>query len=342
MQIASIGIDLGKTTFHLVALDPHGSIVIRRKFSRKALLAYTAKLASSLIGMETCGGAHYLARVIREQGHEVRLIPGQFVKSYRKSNKNDYLDGEAIAEAVTRGNVRFVPIKTDDQLDLQSVHRVRERLVRNRTEVINQMRGLLLERGISFRRGPENLRHELPLLLEDAEQQLTPRFRALLAHLWQQWQYLDNQVEGMDRDIKAVAESDAACRRLRKIPGVGPLVATAVVASVGNGAAFQRGRDFAAWLGLVPGQYSTGGKAKLLGISKRGNSYLRRMFAHGARAVLRVKRDTGGFGQWVQRLAARAPRNKVIVAIANKLARIAWAVLSSGNDYQHPPLAAAA
>jgi transposase len=342
MQIASIGIDLGKTTFHLVALDPHGSIVIRRKFSRKALLAYTAKLTSSLIGMETCGGAHYLARVIREQGHEVRLIPGQFVKSYRKSNKNDYLDGEAIAEAVTRSNVRFVAIKTDDQLDLQSLHRVRERLVHNRTEVINQMRGLLLERGISFRRGPENLRQELPSLLEDAEQQLTPSFRALLTHLWQQWQYLDGQVEGMDRNIKAVAESDAACRRLRKIPGVGPLVATAVVAAVGNGAAFRRGRDFAAWLGLVPGQYSTGGKAKLLGISKRGNSYLRTMFVHGARAVLRVKRDTGGFGQWVQRLAARAPRNKVIVAIANKLARIAWVVLSSGNEYQHPPLAAVA
>jgi transposase len=340
MHIASIGIDIGKSTFHLVALDPHGGIVIRKKFSRKALLAFTAKLARSLIGTETCGGAHCLARVIREQGHEVRLIPGQFVKSYRKSNKNDYLDGEAIAEAVTRSNVRFVPIKTDDQLDLQSVHRVRERLVHNRTEVINQMRGLLLERGISFRRGPENLRQELPLLLEDAEPQLTPSFRALLAHLWQQWQYLDSQVAGMDRNIKAVAESDAACRRLRKIPGVGPLVATAVVASAGNGAAFRRGRDFAAWLGLVPGQYSTGGKAKLLGISKRGNSYLRRMFVHGARAVLRVKRDTGGFGQWVRRLAARAPRNKVIVAIANKLARIAWVVLASGNEYQHPPLAA--
>ena len=213
MHIASIGIDIGKTTFHLVALDPHGSIVIRRKFSRRALLAYTAKLATSLIGMETCGGAHYLARVIREQGHEVRLIPGQFVKSYRKSNKNDYLDGEAIAEAVTRNNVRFVPIKTDDQLDLQSLHRVRERLVHNRTEVINQMRGLLLERGLSFQRGPENLRQQLPGLLEDAEQHLTPKFRALLAHLWQQWQCLDTQVEGMDCDIKAVADSDAACRR---------------------------------------------------------------------------------------------------------------------------------
>ncbi|HVO59938.1 MAG TPA: IS110 family transposase [Terriglobales bacterium] len=250
MQIASIGIDLCKTTFHLVTLDPHGSIVIRRKFSHQGLLAYTAKLARSLIGMETCGGAHYLARVIRQQGHEVRLIPGQFVKSHRKSHKNDYLDGEANAEVVTRSNVRFVLIKTDDQLDLQSLHRVRERLVHNRKELINQMRGLLLEHGLGFPRGPENLRQQLPWLLEDAEQHLTPKFRALLAHLWQQWQYLDSQVEGMDCDIKAVADSDAACRRLRKIPGVGPLVATAVVASVGNGAAFRRGHDFAARLGL--------------------------------------------------------------------------------------------
>ena len=184
MNIASIGIDIGKTTFHLVALDEHGSTVIRRKFSRKALLAYTAKLATSLIGMEACGGAHCLASVIRDQGHEVRLTPGQFVKPFRKSNKNDYLDAEAIAEAVTRKNLRFVPIKTEDQLDVQGLHRVRERLVHNRTEVINQIRGFLLERGITFNRGPMNLRKGMPSLLEDAEQNLTPNLRRLLDHLW--------------------------------------------------------------------------------------------------------------------------------------------------------------
>ena len=343
MKIASIGIDIGKTTFHLIALDEHGGIVIRRKFSRKALLAYTAKLSTSLIGMEACGGAHCLARLLGDQGHEVRLIPGQFVKPYRKSNKNDYLDAEAIAEAVTRKNLRFVSIKTEDQLDLQGLHRVRERLVHNRTEVINQIRGFLLERGVTFNRGPQSLRKEMASLLEDAEQNLTPQLRSLLAHLWQEWQYLDSQIDQIGDAMEAVAESDAACRRLRKIPGVGPLVSTATVAAIGNGAAFKRGRDFAAWLGLVPKQHSTGGKAKLLGITKRGNRYLRKLFVHGARAVLlRVKYDTGGFGQWVHRLAARAPRNKVIVAIANKLARIAWVVLSSGNEYQHAPLAAAA
>ena len=338
MHIASIGIDIGKTTFHLVALDEQGAIVVRKKFSRQQLLAYTANLSTSLIGIEACGGAHCLARVMGGQGHQVRLLPGQFVKPFRKSNKNDYLDAEAIAEAVTRQNMRFVPIKTEDQLDLQGLHRVRERLVHNRTEVINQIRGFLLERGISFKRGPKSLWKEMPSLLEDAEQNLTPRLRQLLDHLWHEWQRLDEQIDHIADTIDTVADSDAACRRLRKIPGVGPLVATATVAAVGNGAAFKRGRDFAAWLGLVPKQHSTGGKAKLLGITKRGNPYVRKLFVHGARAVLlRVKYDTGGFGQWVHRLAARAPRNKVIVAIANKLARIAWVVLSSGNEYQHPP-----
>jgi transposase len=343
MSTASIGIDIGKTTFRLVGLDEHGSIVIRRKFSRKALLIYCAKLASSLIGMEACGGAHCLARLLRDQGHQVRLIPGQFVKRYRESNKNDYVDAEAIAEAVTRKNLRFVPIKTEDQLDVQGLHRVRERLVHNRTEVINQIRGFLLERGVTFNRGPQSLRKEMPDLLEDAEQNLTPSLRALLSHLWQEWQNLNSQIERIGAAIEAVADSDAACQRLRRIPGVGPLVSTATVAAIGNGAAFKRGRDFSAWLGLVPKQHSTGGKAKLLGITKRGNTYLRKMFVHGARAVLlRVKYDTGGFGQWVHRLAARAPRNKVIVAIANKLARIAWVVLSSGNEYQHQPVPAVA
>jgi transposase len=343
MQIASVGIDIGKTTFHLVALDEHGSMVLRKKCSRKQVLACTANLPASLIGMEACGGAHCLARVMSGQGHQVRLIPGQFVKPFRKSNKNDYLDAEAIAEAVTRHNMRFVPIKTEDQLDLQGLHRVRQRLVHNRTEVINQIRGFLLERGITFPRGPMNLRKEMPSLLEDAEQSLTPRLRRLLDNLWQEWKCLDQQLDGLGEDIDAVAESDAACRRLRKIPGVGPLVATAMVAAVGNGSAFKRGRDFAAWLGLVPRQHSTGGKAKLLGITKRGNPYVRTMFVHGARAVLlRVKYDTGGFGQWVHRLAARAPRNKVIVAIANKLARIAWVVLSSGDEYRHQPVVAVA
>ncbi len=340
MHIASIGIDLGKTTFHLVALDEHGNTVLKRKLSRKQLVTFTANLEPALIGIEACSGAHFLGARLRDQGHEVRLIPAQFVKPFLKSNKNDYLDAEAIAEAVARKNMRFVPIKTDDQLDLQALHRVRDRLVHRRTAVINQIRGFLLERGITFARGPANLRHQMGAMLEDAEQNLSPRMRSLLSRLWQEWKQLESDVENTSQEIDRIASQDPACRRLRQIPGVGPLVSTAMVAAVGNGAAFRKGREFAAWLGLVPRQHSTGGKTTLLGISKRGSTYLRRMFIHGARAVLlRVKYDTGRFGQWVQELAARAPRNKVIVAIANKLARIAWAVLARGEEYR--PIAVA-
>ena len=216
---------------------------------------------------------------------------------------------------------------------------MRDRLVHRRTALINQIRGFLLERGITFPKGPANLRNPMPTILEDAEQNITPRMRRLLADLWQEWKQLEADVSHISEEIERISEQDQACQRLRQIPGVGPLVSTAMVAAVGNGATFRNGRDFAAWLGLVPRQYSTGGKARLFGISKRGNTYLRRMFIHGARAVLlRVKYDTGGLGQWVHQLEARTARNKVIVAIANKLARIAWAVLSSGKVYQHQPL----
>ncbi len=343
MDITSIGIDLGKTTFHLVALNHQGKVVIRKKFSRQQLLAYTANLPASLIGMEACSGAHFLGAALRDQGHEVRLIPAQFVKPFLKSNKNDFLDAEAIAEAVCRQNMRFVPIKTDDQLDLQALHRVRDRLVQRRTAVINQIRGFLLERGIVFAQGPANLRRHMASLLEDAAQNLTPRLRFLLAHLGEEWNGLIAEIQRIGEEIDAIATEDAACQRLLGIPGVGPLISTATVAAIGNGAAFRRGREFAAWLGLVPRQHSTGGKSWLGSISKRGNAYLRRMFIHGARAVLlRVKYDTGGFGQWVRQLELRAPRNKVIVAIANKLARIAWAVLAHGLDYRNPPACALA
>ena len=342
MQITSIGIDLGKTTFHLIALDQRGKIVSKQKFSRKQLLAYSANLPNSLIGMEACAGAHFLGAALRDQGHDVRLIPAQFVKPFLKSNKNDFLDAEAIAEAVARQNMRFVPIKTDDQLDLQALHRVRDRLVHRRTAVINQIRGFLLERGITFAKGPAKLRQQMPAILENADENLTPRLRSLLDHLWQEWKGLNSDIERVSDEIDAIAGQDAACRRLRQIPGVGPLVATATVAAIGNGAAFRKGREFAAWLGLIPRQHSTGGKAKLLGISKRGNVYLRRLFIHGARAMLlRVKYDTGRLGQWAHQLELRAPRNKVIVAVANKLARIAWAVLSTGNEYRNTAVTAA-
>ena len=341
--IASIGIDLGKTVFHLVALDCHAGVIVRKKFSRSQLLAYTANLPWSLIGMEACTGAHFLAAKLRAQGHEVKLIPAQFVKPYRKTNKNDFVDAEAIAEAVTRRNMRFVPIKTDDQLDLQALHRVRDRLVRRRTALINQIRGFLLERGLVFAPRPANLRRQMPRVLEDADANLTPRLRRLVNDLWQEWKQVQVDIAALDDEMERICSSDQSCQRLREIPGVGPVVATAIVAAIGNGAAFGNGREFAAWLGLVPRQYSTGGRTQLFSISKRGNAYLRRMFIHGARAVLwRVKYDLGALREWTTQLQSRAAKNVVAVALANKLARIAWAVLSSGEHYRLRPAAAAA
>jgi transposase len=277
MHIASIGIDLGKTTFYLVALGERSKVLVRKKFSRTQLLAHTANLPPSLIGLEACSGAHFLGTALREQGHEVRLIPAQFVKPYRKSNKNDFLDAEAIAEAVTKQNMRFVTIKTEEQLDVQAMYRVRDRLVKRRTALINEIRGFLLERGITLPAQPIHLRKNLPAVVEDCEQNLRPRLRWLLDRLWQEWKPTEIEIDTVTDEIERIGAEDERCRRLRQIPGFGPLVSTAMVAAIGNGAAFRRGRDFAAWVGVVPRQYSTGGKQKLFGMSKRGNIYLRRM-----------------------------------------------------------------
>jgi transposase len=335
MQIHSVGIDLGKTTFHLVALGAAGKVLVRKKFTQRQLLTYTANMQTSLIGLEACSGAHFLGRVLRKQGHDVRLIAAQFVKPFVKSNKNDFVDAEAIAEAVERKNMRFVPIKTDDQLDLQAIHRVRDRLISRRTAVINQLRAFLLERGLVFARTPAKLRAAMSDILENAEADLTPQMRNLIDLLWGEWKTVEQQIEVLRLELERISAADAGCTRLRQIPGIGPIVATAIVAAIGNGAAFHKGREFSAWLGLVPRQYSTGGKAKLLGISKRGNVYLRKILIHGARAaVLRIKRDRSSIGAWMDALDARAPKNVVVVATANKLARIAWAVLSSGEDYR--------
>ena len=326
MQIHSVGIDLGKTTFHLVALGAAGKVLVKKKFTQRQLLTFTANLQTSLIGLEACAGAHFLGRALQKQGHDVRLIPAQFVKPFVKSNKNDFVDAEAIAEAVERNNMRFVPIKTDDQLDLQAIHRVRDRLISRRTAVINQLRAFLLERGLVFAQTPAKL-----------------QMRNLIDILWGEWKTVEQQIKELTEQLERISDADAGCTRIRQIPGIGPIVATAIVAAIGNGAAFRKGRDFAAWLGVVPRQYSTGGKAKLLGISKRGNIYLRKVLIHGARAaVLRIKRDRAAIGAWLDRLDARAPKNVVVVAMANKLARIAWAVLSSGQDYRPSPIISAA
>ncbi len=267
MEVRTLGIDLGKSTFHVIGLNDRGKVVVRKCFSRRQLLLFTANLRCCLIGMEACCGAHRLGASLTEQGHHVRLIPAQFVKPFVKGNKNDYLDAEAIAEAVQRPRMRFVPLKTDDQLDLQALHRVRDRLISRRTSVINQLRAFLLERGITYRKGRAYLKRQMAAILEDAETNLTPRMRYLLDRLWQEWKSVELEIEELSEQIEAIAQQDAACQRLLTVPGVGPLVSTAMIAAVGNGSAFRKGREFAAWLGLVPKQHSTGGKSRLLGIS---------------------------------------------------------------------------
>jgi transposase len=335
MDIRTLGLDLGKTSFHAVGVDGRGHIVLQRRFSRPALLRFLVKLPPCLIGMEACCGAHYLGRTLGGYGHEVRLMPPQYARPFVKSHKNDYRDAEAIAEAVQRPTMRFVPIKSVDQLDLQALHRVRDRLVSRRTGVISQLRAFLLERGLAPRTGRRPLARLLPAILEDDGNGLSTRVRELLQRLHQEWHDLEASIKRADREIAAIATADAACQRLLQVPGIGPLCATAMVASIGHGHAFRKGRDFAAWLGLVPRQHSSGGKPTLLGISKAGNSYLRRLLVHGARSVcLHLHRQRHALGRWIEALERRAHRNVVAVALANKLARIAWAVLARGESYQ--------
>src|SRR5467141_1427712 len=340
MKLHVLGIDLGKTVFHLVGLDSTGRVVIRKRCSRTQLLAFTANLQVDLIGMESCSGSHFLGRALREQRHEVRLIPAQYVKPYVQTNKSDFLDAEAIAEAVQRPRMRFVPIKTEEQLDMQSLHRVRERWVMRRTAVINQIRSLLLERGITLQKGLRYVDAALPLILEDADAKLSGAARMLLAQLKLDLDQLAVRIEEADAVIGKTAHENEACRRLVAIPGIGPVTATALIATIGNGGAFHKGREFAAWLGIVPREHSTGGQQKLLGISKRGNSYLRRLFVQGARPVMQQRtKQSFGLSAWLAQLTARTHRNVAAVALANKLARIAWAVLAKNEQYRPQVLA---
>lgn len=340
MKLHVVGIDLGKTVFHLVGMDSTGKVVVRKRCSRRQLLAFTANMEVQLIGMESCSGSHFLGRALREQGHEVRLIPAQYVKPYVQTNKSDYIDAEAIAEAVQRPRMRFVPIKSEEQLDLQALHRVRERWVMRRTAVVNQVRSLLLERGFTLPKGRSYVDEALPRILEDAELPLSDSFRLLLAQLKLELEQLSARIDQLDLVILKRVKEDDACQRLTAIPGVGPVTATALIAAVGNGSAFQRGRDLAAWIGMVPGEHSSGGKQTLLGISKRGNSYLRRLFVQGARSVLQQRhRQAPGLSSWLAQLLARKHQNVVVVALANKVVRMAWAVLYKKESYRAPVLA---
>jgi transposase len=335
MELQTLGIDLGKTSFHLVGLDLRGSVVVRKRMSRSQLLHFTSNLRVELIGMEACGGAHFLGLALQQQGHKVRLMPAQYVKPFVKTNKNDYIDAEAIAEAVARPTMRFVPIKTDEQLDMQSLHRVRERWVMRRTSIVNQIRSLLLERGITLRKGRRYVDAALPGILEDADSKLSGALRVLLAQLKLELDQMAMRIDEADAVLNRTAHENEACQRLVAITGVGPVTATALIAAIGNGAAFRKGREFAAWMGVVPREHSTGGKQTLLGISKHGNSYLRRLFIQGARAVLQQRtKQAPSISAWLEQLAIRDHHNVVAVALANKLARIAWAVLAKEEQYR--------
>jgi transposase len=334
MNIKRIGIDLAKQVFQLHGVDGQEKVVLRKQLRRVQLLDYFKKLPPCLIGMEACGGAHYWARELQKLGHTVKLMAPQFVKPYVKSNKNDANDAEAICEAVARPNMRFVAIKTIAQQDIQAIHRIRSELVQQRTAKVNQIRGLLAEYGIVVDRRVDVLRNALPQLLEEAENGLTADFRVLLDGLRQDLITLDERVDDLDKKIKTLATNNPAAKRLQQIPGIGPIIATALICAIGDGKQFQRGRDMAAWLGLTPRQHSSGGKDRLLGISKRGDAYLRTLLIHGARSALKVagKKDDPR-SRWLQNLCSRRNKNIAAVALANKNARIAWALLSKETDY---------
>ena len=334
-KITTIGLDLAKHVFHVVCCDEQGKVIRKNMLKRSQVLAYFANLPQCLVGMEACASAHHWARELGALGHEVKLIPPQYVKPYVRGNKNDYNDALAIAEAVTRPEMRFVTVKTTAQQDIQALHRLRERCLADRTALCNQLRGLLAEYGLIFPKGVNLLRRRLPELLEDGENGLSDLFRRLLAQGYQQLQELDGHIDHYTQEMKQQSQQNEVCRRLQTIPGYGPIVAGVFHSVVGHGEAYRRGRDVSAALGLVPRQQSSGGKAVLLGISKRGDRYLRSLLVHGARSVvIRAAKKDDPLSRWINKVKAERGFNKAVVALANKMARIGWAVVVNKTVYR--------
>ncbi|MEO9517704.1 MAG: IS110 family transposase [Paracoccaceae bacterium] len=336
MQIKRIGLDLAKYVFEVHAVDDDDQVVLRKTLRRDAVAQYFAELEPCIVGMEACCGSHYWARVLTDLGHEVRLISPQFVKPYVKSNKNDRNDAEAICEAVGRPSMRFVPPKSAEQLEIQAVHRIRQRVVANRTRLVNQVRGLLGEHGVVVARDITRIRRALGEIADSYEHTFGDIFVEMLRDMRDELAELDSRLADYNRRIKTLFRSNGMCQRISRIEGVGPITATALVAAIGDKSCFKNGRQFAAWLGLVPKQRSSGGKARLFGISKRGDRYLRTLLIHGARAVLsRAAGKTDARSQWIGRMRERRHPNVVAVALANKNARIIWSLLSKDQEY-HP------
>ena len=336
MKLIRIGVDLPKNVFQLHGVDRHEKAVFKRRLKRDHWLRAVFDHAEPgcEIGMEACGGAHHWARVLQARGYTVRLIPAQFVKPYVKSNKNDANDAEAICEAMSRPNMRFVAIKSVEQQDIQATHRVRAECMAHRTAKGNQIRGLVTEYGLVAPQQTAALRAAIPCWLEDAENGLTSRFRALLHGLWEDLLHLDERVAALDADIGLIARTDPMAKRLQQLRGVGPLIATALIASVGTGEQYAKGRQMAAALGLTPRQHSSGGKDRLLGISKRGDAYLRSLLIHGARATIwHAKNKDDRLSRWVMGISKRRHPNVAAVALANKTVRMAWAMMRNEADY---------
>jgi len=337
-ELMSVGIDIGKDTFHLVGFDNEGQLVLRKKIPRLALVATFEKLPPCIVGMEACLSAHFVSRTLRKLGFETRIIPAIYVRPFIKGQKNDYNDAEAIAEAALRPNLPTVSEKSQDQLDLQALHRVRSRLVSRRTATINQIRAFLIEQGITVRRGLRALKNSFETILEERKDEISPRMRTILIGLYGDWLWLDDRIETVSKEIEQISRTEENCVNVMTIPGIGPMISTAMVAAVGEGEAFGRGRDFAAWVGLVPRQYSTGGRTVLGRITKRGSRYLRMLFVQAAKVIMmRSNRwPDFSFGDWLTRASERMHRNKLAVALANKLARMAWSILRHKTAFDAP------
>ena len=335
MKITTVGIDLAKNVLQIHGINAQGKKVFNKQLQRKKVLAYFTQLPPCLIGMEACGSSHFWARKLQEQGHTVKLMALQFVKPYVKTNKNDAADAEAICEAVTRPTMRFVPIKNGEQQAVLSLHRARQGFVKARTAQANQIRGLLIEYGITIPQGIGHITKRIPEILEDGENELPGVFRQLLQRLGDHLKELDRQAIKLDAQIQTWHRESEASKKLARIPGIGPLTASALIASIGDARSFKNGRQLAAWLGLVPRQHSSGGKHVLQGISKRGDTYLRTLLIHGARSVIRVAEGkTTQTHCWAINLVERRNKNIAAVALANKNARIVWALLAQNREYQ--------
>ena len=344
-ELAVVGIDIGKETFHLVGFDRSGQLVLRKQIKRLALSATFDHLPRCVVGMEACLSAHFVSRTLRGMGFEPRIIPAIYVKPFNKGQKNDYNDAEAIAEAALRPNLRTVAEKDQDQLDLQALHRVRARLVSRRTATINQIRAFLIEQGITVRSGLRALKNSFEAILDQRREEISPRMRGILMGLYGDWLWLDRRIEDVLTEIEEISRTEENCANIMSIPGIGPMISTAMVAAIGKGEAFDRGRDFAAWVGLVPTQYSTGGRTILGRITKRGSRYLRMLFVQAAKVIMMRQHRWAdfSFGPWLTGAIGRMPRNKAAVALANKLARTAWSVLHHGTRFdakQDPALEA--